>query len=146
MSKNEIKKSEELDCLEKFKSTSVGSDWYSRNAIVKTTPCEPPDFLFQTRNNKTIGLELADIIAANENTKFSQTLKRIGDQVCHYVKQKYNIDISMTIDKFNKDMWCRKDYRLSAYKMGFSELPSSKGLKELKHKILELLYRIVISK
>ena len=139
MSKNETKKAEELDCLEKFKHTSIGSDWYSRNAIVRTTPCEPPDFLFQTRYKGIIGLEIADIIAANENTRFSQALKRIGDQVCHYVKQTYNIDISMSIDKFNKNMFCRKDYRLSAYKMGFSDLPSSKGLKELKRKISELL-------
>ena len=139
MSKNEIKKSEELDCLEKFKNTPIGHDWYSSNSIVKISPCEAPDFLFQTRNNSIIGLELADIIATNENTKFSQTLKRIGDQVCHHVKQTYHIDISISIEKFNKDMWCRKDYRLSTYKMGFSELPSSKGLKELKHKILELL-------
>ncbi len=138
MTKNEIKKVEELDCLEKFKSTPLGYEWYCRNAIVKTIPCEPPDFLFQTKCKGIIGLEIADIIAANENTKFSQTLKRVGDQVCYYVQQKYNIDISMTIDKFNKDMFCRKDHRLSAYKMGFSELPSPKRLRELKCKMLEL--------
>ena len=135
MSKNEKKKEEELTCFEKFKNTALGSDWYSKNSIVKITNSEHPDFLFHTQDGKIIGLELAEIIAENENTKFTQTLMRIGNYICRYVKQKYNIDISMTIDKFNKDMWCRKDFRLASYKMGFSELPSSKGVKELKKKI-----------
>ena len=116
MSKNEIKKSEELDCLEKFKNTPIGHDWYSSNSIVKISPCEAPDFLFQTRNNSIIGLELADIIATNGNTKFSQTLKRIGDQVCHHVKQTYHIDISISIEKFNKDK--RKLFDLTQIKGG----------------------------
>ena len=137
MSKNEKKKEEELTCFEKFKNTALGSDWYSKNSIVKITNSEHPDFLFHTQDGKIIGLELAEIIAENENTKFTQTLMRIGNYICRYVKQKYNIDISMTIDKFNKDMWCRKDFRLASYKMGFSELPSSKGVKELKKKIEE---------
>ena len=32
-------------------------------------------------------------------------------------------------------MWCRKDFRSIFYKMGFSDLPSPKGIKELQKKM-----------
>lgn len=137
MSKNEKKKEEELVCLKKFENTPVGSNWYGQNGIIKITNSEHPDFLFHTQNGKIIGLELADIIAENENTRFTQALMRIGDHLYEYAKEKYKMDLSITIDKFNKDMWGRKDFRAISYKIGFSDLPSSKGVKELQKKMEE---------
>ena len=137
MSKDEKKKAEELACFEKFKNTTIGSDWCSKNAIVKIISSEHPDFLFHTQNGKIIGIELANITPENENKKFTQTLMRTGNYICEYVRQKHSIDISMIIDKFDKDMWCRKDFSDTFRKIGFSELPSSKGVKELKKKIKE---------
>lgn len=134
-SKNDKKKEEELACLKKFIMTPIGADWYNHNAVVDIRDSEHPDFLAQTKNGKIIGLEVANIIAENENTRFTQVLMRIGEHIYEYVKKKYNIDVSIIIDKFNKDMWCRKDFRLISYKMGFSDLPSPKGIKELQKKM-----------
>ena len=137
MTKDEKKKEEELACLKKFENTPIGSNWCSQNSIIGISNSEHPDFLLQTKNGEIIGLELANIIAENENTRFTQALTRIGEHLYEYAKEKHKMDVSITIDKFNKDMWRRNDFRAISYKMGFSDLPSRNGMKELQKKMEE---------
>ena len=99
MTKDEKKKEEELACLKKFENTPIGSNWCSQNSIIGISNSEHPDFLLQTKNGEIIGLELANIIAENENTRFTQALTRIGEHLYEYAKEKHKMDVSITIDK-----------------------------------------------
>ena len=89
--------------------------------------------LIKNDNNK-IALELTEFIVDNKNLKFSQVVRRIGNQVCKEAEKDYNLKISILVDKYDSRMFSPKwsehiDY---AYNPGFSEVPSKNLLKEEK--------------
>ena len=138
MSKNEIKNTEEKEFLDKFLNTEVGKSWSAENSIIKIIKHEAPDFLLKNKNNETIALEITQFIAENKNLHYSQALTRIGNQLCNEIKEKYNIKISIIIDKYDKrefsPYW--KDSVDLAYNPGFSEVPPKNIFKNKLREIL----------
>lgn len=133
MTKEQDKKLEEQEYLNVFKETNIGKQFYNDCSIVdifETT--EQPDFILKTKSEKLIGIELTKFIARNKNTNYTQALTTIGDQVCQYTKKQYNVDISMTIEQFDKLLWSPKwnDHLKRVYDPGFSDVPLPKEFKE----------------
>lgn len=125
MNKNETKNTEEIEFLNKFLQTPVGKKWYSENSIAKTIKSEAPDFLFKTNYDQSLAMEITKLIVKNKNLRFSQDLTRIGNQLCKEIMKKYNIKVSMLIDKYDKRKFSSNlaDQINLAYDPGFSEMP-----------------------
>ncbi len=133
MTKEQDKKLEEQEYLNGFKETNIGKQFYENCSITDVIEAtEQPDFILKTKSEKFIGLELTEFIARNKNTKYTQALTRIGNQICKYVKKQYDLDISMTIEQFDKLLWSPKwnDHLKRAYDPGFSDVPPYKEFKE----------------
>lgn len=133
MTKERDKKLEEQEYLNGFKGTNIGKQFYENCSITDVFEAkEHPDFILKTKSEKLIGIELTKFIARNKNTNYTQALTTIGDRVCQYTKKQYNLDISMTIEQFDKLLWSPKwnDHLKRAYTPGFSELPPTKEFKE----------------
>ena len=92
MEKQKNKKDEEEKYLNEFFNSSVGKSWLEKNQISYSMPIksEAPDFLFKANNNKNIGIEITKLIVENENTKATQQLITMGNQIRAYVKKEYN--------------------------------------------------------
>lgn len=138
MSKDEIKIVEETEFLNKFLETNVGKNWYVENSINEIIKNEAPDFLLKNNDNETISFEITQFIAENKNLHYSQTLTRTGNQLCIEIKEKYNIEISILIDKYDKRKFSTNwnDHINLAYNPGFCEDPPKDILK---NKIREIL-------
>ena len=138
MDKNEIKIAEEKEFLDEFLQTKVGKNWFNENNIIKIIKSEAPDFLFETYDNQTLALEITQFIAQNKNLHYSQALTRIGNQLCDEIKEKYNIKISMLIDRYDKRKFSPNwnDHINLAYNPGFSDVPPKNIFK---NKIREIL-------
>lgn len=140
MTKEQDKKLEEQGYLNSFKETNIGKQFYEDCSIIDVFKAtEQPDFVFKTKSEKLIGIELTEFIVKNKNTKYTQALTRIGNQICKYAKKQYGLDMSMTIEQFDKLLWCssnRNDYLKRAYDPGFSSVPS---IKEFKEKLQEFV-------
>lgn len=138
MDKNEIKIAEEKEFLDEFLQTKVGKNWFNENNIIKIIKSEAPDFLFETYDNQTLALEITQFIAQNKNLHYSQALTRIGNQLCAEIKEKYNIKISMLIDRYDKRKFSPywNDHINLAYNPGFSDVPPKNVFK---NKIREIL-------
>ena len=136
--KQKNKEKEERKYLDRFLRSSVGQLWLQENLINQSSlqKSEEPDFLFTTKDNKIIGVEITKLIVPNENTKATQQLITIGNQVRAYVKKKYNFDISLIVDWYDKRKWSCKwsDLLDAAYHPGFCTLPP---YEQLKTKIIE---------
>lgn len=134
MTKEQDKKLEEQEYLNGFKETNIGKQFYEDCSITDIFEVtEQPDFILKTKTGKLIGVELTELIVKNKNTKYTQALTRIGNQICKYAKKQYDLDISMTIEQFDKLLWCstnRNDYLKRAYDPGFSDVPPVKEFKE----------------
>ena len=133
MTKEQDKKREEQEYLNSFKETNIGKQFYEECSIIdifETT--EHPDFILKTKSEKLIGIELTKFIARNKNTKYTQVLTTIGNQVCQYSKKRYNLDVSILINQHDKLLWSPKwsDHLKRAYDPGFSYVPSPKEFKE----------------
>lgn len=140
MNKTEIKMTEEKEFLDKFLNTKFGKKWYAENSITQIIKHETPDFLLKNKDNKTIALEITQFIAENKNLHYSQALTRIGNQLCKEVKEKYNIKISILIDKYDKRKFSPNwneniDY---AYNPGFLEVPQKESFKDKLREILDI--------
>ena len=137
MEKQKNKKDEEEKYLDKFLNLSIGKSWLEKNQISYSIPIrsEAPDFLFKADNNETIGIEITKLIVENENTKATQQLITMGNQIRTYVKKEYNFDISLIIDKYDKRKFSRKwsDHLDFIYHPGFSVVP----YRQLKSKIIK---------
>lgn len=138
MNKNEKKFTEEKEFLDKFLNTKIGKKWYIENFIIQIIKHETPDFLLKNNDNETIALEITQFIAENKNLHYSQALTRIGNQLCEETKEKYNIKISILIDRYDKRKFSPNwnehiDY---AYNPGFSKLPSKNIFKNKLREIL----------
>jgi len=138
MNKNKTKIVEETKFLNKFLKTKVGKNWYAENSINRVIKHEAPDFLLKNNNNETMTLEITQFITKNKNLHYSQALTRIGNQLCIEIKEKYNIEISILIDKYDKRKFSPywNDHIDLAYNPGFCEVP----YKDIfKNKIREIL-------
>ncbi len=140
MTKAQDKKLEEQEYLDGFKETQVGKQFYEDCLITDIFEVtKQPDFILKTNSEKLIGIELTEFIVKNKNTKYTQALTRIGNRICKYAKKQYDLGISMTIDQFDKFLWCptnRNDYLKRAYDPGFSDVPP---IKEFKEKLQEFV-------
>lgn len=138
MNKNEIKINEEKEFLYKFLHTIIGKNWFDENNITEIIKSETPDFLLETYDSQILALEITQFIVQNKNLHYSQALTRIGNQLCKEVKKKYNIKISMLIDRYDKRKFSPNwNYHINlAYNPGFSEVPSKNVFK---NKIREIL-------
>ena len=139
MTKIETKKLEE-EYLTKFLNSNLGKKWYEENSIIEIKESEAPDYIFKTSNNKTIGFEITQFFCEHKNKEYSQVLTTIGNKICKMAKEKYNIEISILINQYDKRELSPKfeeilDY---AYNPGFAELPPLKEFrKELEKVLLE---------
>ncbi|NCB50083.1 MAG: hypothetical protein EOM53_05365 [Alphaproteobacteria bacterium] len=107
------KKSEEEEFLNIFLSSPEGKLWKEKYKIREGyQKNESPDFLFRSKDNKTIGLEITQYIEETKNGKVLQKLRRIGNKACCYAKEEYKLNISILIDKFESRLWSLywKDY------------------------------------
>lgn len=82
MDKIQMKEQTEIRQLEKFLKTEIGKMWYFENNIIDIQKSETPDFLLIVNNNNKIALELTEFTVYNKNLKYSQVLRRIGNQIC----------------------------------------------------------------
>lgn len=141
MTKEQDKKLEEQGYLNSFKKTNIGKQFYEDCSIIDIFEAkEQPDFILKTKSEKLIGIELTEFIVKNKNTKYTQALTRIGNQICKYAKKQYDLDISMTIEQFDKLLWCsanRNDYLKRAYDSGFSDIPPHKEFKKKLQKFID---------
>lgn len=126
MNKNNAKKEEENSLLNNFLNTKVGNNWCLKKKVVEKVGNETPDFLLRTFDNKTLGLEITEFYVKHDHLNFSRVLTRIGNKICQEIKKKYNIPISMVIDKFDPRIWDsdHKEHLDAAYNPGFSKVPS----------------------
>lgn len=138
MSKYEIKIAEEKEFLYKFLQTIVGKNLFNENNITKIVKSEAPDFLLETYDSRTLALEITQFIAQNKNLHYSQALTRIGNQLCDEIKKRYNIKISILIDRYDKRKFSPNwnDHINLTYNPGFSEVPSKNVFKNKIRKIL----------
>ena len=136
MTKIETKKLEE-EYLTKFLNSNLGKKWCVDNSIIESKESESPDYIFKTSNNQTIGFEITQFFCEHKNKEYSQVLTTIGNKICKMAKEKYNIEISILINQYDKRELSPKfeeilDY---AYNPGFAELPP---LKEFRKEIDKL--------
>ncbi|MDO5437471.1 MAG: hypothetical protein Q4F80_04670, partial [bacterium] len=121
MTKEQDKKLEEQEYLSGFKETDIGKQFYEKCLIIDVFEAtELPDFILKTKSEKLIGIELTKFIARNKNTKYTQVLTTIGNQVCQYGKKHYNLDTSILINQYDKLLWSPKwgDHLKRAYDPG----------------------------
>ena len=135
------KEKEERKYLDSFFNLSLGKNWLQENKIrlASLQKSEEPDFLFESDNNKTIGIEITKLIVPNENTKATQQLITIGNQARIYFQNTHGFPISLTIDKYDKRKWSGKkaDMLDAAYHPGFCTIPPYLLLKEKLIKALD---------
>jgi|InofroStandDraft_1065614.scaffolds.fasta_scaffold00013_214 hypothetical protein len=133
MTKEQDKKLEEQEYLNGFKETNIGKQFYENCSIADVFEAtEQPDFILKTKSEKLIGIELTEFIVRNKNTKYTQALTRIGNQICKYAKKQYDLCMSMTIEQFDKLLWSPNwnNHLKRTYDPGFSDIPSHKEFKE----------------
>ena len=126
MNKNDTKKDKEDSLLNNFLNTKVGNNWCSEKKVVEKVDNETPDFLLRTVDNKTLGLEITDFFVEHKHLAYSRTLTSIGNKICIEAKKKYNVPISIVIDKYDPRIWSSdlKEHIDAAYNPGFSQVPS----------------------
>lgn len=134
MSKEQDKKLKEREYLDGFKETNIGKQFDKDCSITDVFEAtEQPDFILKAKSGKLIGIELTEFIVKNKNTKYTQTLTRSGNQICKYAKKQYDLDMSITIEQFDKFLWCSDNWNehlKRAYDPGFSDIPPVKKFKE----------------
>lgn len=135
------KEKEERKYLDSFLNLSFGKNWLRENKIRLDSlqKSEEPDFLFESEDNKTVGIEITKLIVPNENTKATQQLITIGNQARIYFQNTHGFPISLTIDKYDKRKWSGKkaDMLDAAYHPGFCTIPPYLQLKEKLIKALD---------
>ena len=126
MNKNDTKKDKEDSLLNNFLNTKVGNNWCLKKKVVEKVDNETPDFLLRTVDNKILGLEITDFFVEHEHLAYSRTLTSIGNKICIEAKKKYNVPISIVIDKYDPRIWSSdlKEHIDAAYNPGFSKVPS----------------------
>ena len=145
MNKEEFKKLEEKEQITYFFNTQVGKSFLQKNNIVEIKESESPDFLLIKKGGTNYALEHTKFIAENKNTQYSQTLIRYGNNLCRYASEKYGINISILIDKYDSRKFSPNwnDHIDYAYNPGFSKIPKkntiNKGLRNILTKNIDNL-------
>ena len=96
------KKQKEKKYLIDFFNSHVGQKWKAQQGIISYEETESPDFIFLTNKNKKIGMEITNFFAKSKHCRATQVLTNIGNKVCRYCHKKYNLEISILIDKYDK--------------------------------------------
>lgn len=99
MKNHKIEEKEYLDC---FLQTSIGKSWHEKHNIIKIEETESPDFIFETNDEKKIGLEITQFIIESKHGKAMQALATTGNKICKYSLNKHKLPISIIIDKYDK--------------------------------------------
>lgn len=133
-----------------FIQSKIGKEWHEENKIVKKIDREEADFIFETANGKTVGLEIINLIVKSDKYhedkhKATAALKTIGNKVCHYFKQEKGIALSLIIAFWDPRKWSPKwkDHIEACYDPGFRHLNASE--KDIKNAIIEVLSQEPIS-
>ena len=140
------KKSLEITYLDFFKQTSEGEKWLKKNKITKTIPRESPDFIFETSIEKTIGLEITNLVLKTDKFHATSTLQTIAKQVCQHFRKEKDIALSLIIDVWDERKWCyktKKEYLDYIYNPGFNSLELPK--KKIKEAIIAVISKKDIS-
>lgn len=139
MSKKEKSKEKEKQLLNNFLDTKIGNNWYFAKKVIDKLGHESPDFLLKTQDNKTLGVEITEFYVEHMSLNFSRTLTRIGNQICHETKNKYQILISILIDRYDpRKLSCKWNDRLNAsLNPGFSTLPPQNIFKEKLRQLID---------
>lgn len=137
------KKAEETQYLMAFLSSDEGKKWCKQNKIIDTKnyqESDPLDFIFTNAENKKIGLEITKFIVKSQHGRALQHLMRIGNKVCQYAKTKYNLRLSLLIDKYDKRKFSYRTYQEMldfCYNPGFWDIFDSKEMKTKIEKIID---------
>lgn len=135
------KKFEEQEYLNSFLSTSIGKKWMDNYNLKSYENFERPDFIFLSEDNRKIGLEVTRYMVKSKHRCALQHLMTIGNQICHYSKKKYNFDISIIIDKWDKRVWQAKTYKdimEACYNPGFIEIFDKREVKTKLQQIIDI--------
>lgn len=129
-------KGKESTFLALFGQSKVGKDFVRKNKIISKTDAESPDFLLNTENGRTIGIEVVELVLRTQKVIATTRLEAIGNKIVGYFKKK-GIPISLLLEIYDKrkhspyyadmiDRWQNP---------GFDHLNASD--KEIKDKIIE---------
>lgn len=101
--KDTVKKEHEKEILTGFLKTEAGKKWQELYKIIPSSckPNEPLDFIFQSTEKQTIGLEIVSFIASTKNGQATQHLKTIGNKVLAYANNEYNLTLHMLITPYD---------------------------------------------
>ncbi|MCL2887743.1 MAG: hypothetical protein FWF35_00275 [Elusimicrobia bacterium] len=123
-----------------FMETDIGREWWKKNNITKKVDAEEPDFLFETSMGKVIGLEITNFIVKTDKYEPAVALRGIANQVCQHFKKTKGIALSLTINFWDKRMWCActfKELIAAAHDPGFKRLEMKN--KDIKQAIIDVL-------
>lgn len=128
------KKNIEKEELSKFISSPEGLEWIKQNNLVKIIKEEEkPDFIFRSSDNKRIGIEHTRFIIKSKHGQALRSLMTIGNKIRKYILDKYGINTSIIIDKFDRKKLCFrtfKEYQEHLYNPGFIDLFDEKEIKK----------------
>ncbi len=129
-------KGKESTFLALFGQSKVGKDFVRKNKIISKTDAESPDFLLNTEDGRTIGIEVVEFVLRTQKVIATTRLEAIGNKIVGYFKKK-GIPISLLLEIYDK----RKHSPYYAEMIdrwqnpGFDHLNASD--KEIKGKIIE---------
>ena len=136
--KNKRKKAIEEFYLTSFLQTETGRIWHENKELIENPKQESPDFLFKTKDNTNIGLELVDWVNDSKHFIVTKTLLEICRDICQTVLEQKGINLSLIIDIYDPKRWeikTRKDFLESIYNPGVSRLKANS--KKIKQKFIE---------
>lgn len=134
------KKKEEKEYLDKFLLSLLGQEWLKNNDIQDYNDFEEPDFIFNSKNNKRIGIEVTQFIIKSKHGRALQHLMTIGNKVCHYTKEKHKLEISIVFDKWNRKACqarTRQEVLDAIYNPGFTDIFDKKEVKLQLERIID---------
>ena len=126
------KKIEEKEYLEYFLTSNEGIKWQNDNKIISYHEAESPDFIFTTKDNQKIGIEITNFFVKSLHGQALRHLMTIGNQLCKYAKKEYGLNISILIDKWDKRKWqarTRQEILDAIYNPGFWDIYDKKAIK-----------------
>lgn len=126
------KKTEENNYLNAFLSSPIGKEWQGEYNITSHIETEQPDFIFDTGDNKKIGFEITRFFMKSKHCEALRFLKTIGNKLCQYCLKKYNVPISIIIDKYDRKKWeakTLKEHLERVYNPGFIDIFNEKEIK-----------------
>lgn len=132
------KKGKEATYLALFTCSTEGEEWMKQNHITKKLSSESPDFLFKVQNNKTIGLEIVNLIVKSDKFFATARLESIAKKIVnHFKKQDIQLTIILEIYDHRKYSPYYKEMVDRRNNPGFKHLNASD--KEIKDEIIKAL-------